>query len=362
MTTRTDTRTDTRRTTRRTTRSTTHREPRLGMHAHQLQAALRRAGAAMALWLTAGLCAAATPAPQPNCPPAAAPLDEAAVRQGMREARDRGFLWRIDKDGKRSWLYGTIHAAERGWMFPGPTVLQALRAVDRIAFELDLLDPTIVARLKAASVAPAGAPPLPDELAKRLAAQAQTACVGNALNGLRPEMQAITLLALSGRAQGLDPAYGIDGFLAGFARGLHKQVLSLETPELQIRLLVREEPAASQKLVAELLDEVESGSAQKVMARLADDWSEGRLDDMARYGEWCDCMKTEEQREFQRLLIDQRNEIMARRVSAIHEAGHAVFIAVGSLHMIGPRGLPALLEAQGFKVEPVSLAVRAAGG
>ena len=78
---------------------------------------------AVALGLLLALCLPARAA----CPPQAQPLDDEAVSAGMRDARDRGFLWRIEKDGRRSWLYGTLHVAERGWMFPGPTLVQALR-------------------------------------------------------------------------------------------------------------------------------------------------------------------------------------------------------------------------------------------
>ena len=43
------------------------------------------------------------------------PLDEA-----QRHARDRGFLWKLEKDGRTSWLYGTVHVARLEWAFPGP--------------------------------------------------------------------------------------------------------------------------------------------------------------------------------------------------------------------------------------------------
>ena len=69
--------------------------------------------------------------------------------------------------------------------------------------------------------------------------------------------------------------------------------------------------------------------------------------------EWCDCLNTPEQRADQHRLIDARNLTLARRVAAIHDAGHSVFAAVGSLHLTGPQGMPALLQAQGFRIELV---------
>src|SRR5665213_3450317 len=61
-----------------------------------------------------------------TCPPAAQALTPERVQAGMSAARDRGFLWRITKGDHSSYLYGTIHAAKLEWMFPGPTVADAL--------------------------------------------------------------------------------------------------------------------------------------------------------------------------------------------------------------------------------------------
>ena len=52
-------------------------------------------------------------------------------------------------------------------------------------------------------------------------------------------------------------------------------------------------------------------------------------------------------------LLDDRNPTLADRIAALHAEGHAVFAAVGSLHMIGPAGLPTLLAQRGFSVEQV---------
>ena len=57
-----------------------------------------------------------------------------------QRASEHGLLWRIEKNGHTSWLYGTLHVARADWMLPGPAVRSALQQVDSIALELDLLD------------------------------------------------------------------------------------------------------------------------------------------------------------------------------------------------------------------------------
>lgn len=310
-------------------------------------------------WLHAALAALAlvvapawaqAPAAEPECQPQPAPLDEAAVHDGMRQARDRGLLWRVDKGGRSSWLYGTIHIAERGWMFPGPTLLQALREAEQLAFELDLTDPAIVARLQKGMLAPPGQPALPPALAQRLAAQARAQCAGTTLNGLRPEMQAMTLVALAGRRLGLEPAYGVDVFLEGLGRGMGKPLVSLESPEEQLRLLVRDDPAGTQAQVSDILDDLERPNGLQILARMAQDWAQSNLDDLDLYAQWCECLQTDSQRAlYQRMVVD-RNLTMAARVNDLHSGGKRTLVAVGALHLVGPQGLPALLQARGYTV------------
>lgn len=302
--------------------------------------------------------AASSPATQ--CPPQAQALSAEQVQAGMRSARDHGLLWRVSQGGRVSWLYGTVHVARLEWMFPGPRVLAALRSADRVALELDLLDPHIAQRLQRSIQQPAGAAPLPPTLATRLAQAEAQACMADTLVGLRPQIRAITLSLLDGRADGLDPAYGIDGFLAGLARGLGLPVVSLETPEQQIALLTGADGADPLAQITQALDGLENGQSRQQMRRLTQAWADSRLDELSDYPSWCQCMDTPEDHAMQRRLLDERNHTMAQQLMRLHRSGQRVFLAVGALHMIGPQGLPTLLRTQGFQVEQVLPATRRA--
>ena len=52
-------------------------------------------------------------------------------------------------------------------------------------------------------------------------------------------------------------------------------------------------------------------------------------------------------------LLDDRNPASPTRIDALHAGGQRVFAAVGSLHMIGPNGLPALMGERGYRVERI---------
>jgi hypothetical protein len=289
-----------------------------------------------------------------DCPAEPAPPTLDDTMAGMRDATDGGFLWKATKAGRSTWLYGTIHVARKAWMFPGTHVLRALMASDMVALELDPSDPQIVARLQRAIARRPGAPELPPALEARLRAQMAAACIApSTLAGVRPEMRAVTIEVMEGRRLGLYPAYGIDMFIAGMSRGLKKPIRSLETPESQAELLVSDDPRETERSVGEILDELEGGNGPRILDRLASDWRRGDLDDLGAYADWCGCLATPAQRADFVKLVDDRNPMMANRIDQWHGEGKSLFVAVGSLHMIGDRGLPALLRAKGFAVERI---------
>lgn len=310
---------------------------------------MRRVLLGLALALLAGAGARA----QDDCPPKAGVPAPEAVQQAMASARDRGFLWRIRQGGRTSYLFGTVHVARFDWMFPGPTVMRSLQASDTIALELDVLEPEIQRRLAEGQRKPDA--PLPDPLAQRLAAQMRVACVEPAvLSGSSPEMQLAMLTVLAARRDGLDPSFGIDLFLAGYGRGARKAVVSLETPESQLAALQADDAQGTLDFVDAALVELESGRARPMLARIAGIWAESNHAELMRYDDWCECRKTAAEREAMKRLLDDRNPALAERIDALHRGGQRVFAAVGSLHMVGPTGLPALMAQRGYRVERVA--------
>jgi len=301
------------------------------------------------------LVALGSAAAQTTCPPPPEPLQftPEQMRTAMQQVQDHGFLWRIQKDGRTSYLYGTMHAAKKEWMFPGPHLMQAVKASDTIALELDMLDPDIQSHLLAGMAAAHGAV-LPEPLVKRMQEQAAALCVPyESLVKLVPELQVETLSVMVGRQDGLEPGYAIDIVLAAMGHGAKKTVVSLETPELQIKALQMDDAQETIAYVQESLDELQSGRVRPQLNRMTQVWANGDSDQMSRFNEWCDCMGSEIERKYMKRLLDDRNPALSLRIDALHRSGQRVLAAVGSLHMVGPNGLPALMKKLGYQVERV---------
>ena len=90
-----------------------------------------------------------------------------------------------------------------------------------------------------------------------------------------------------------------------------------------------------------------------IFGRMAAMWANGQLGELESYEKWCECVETDEDRRMMRRLLDERNPGLAKGIDEVHTSGKRVFAAVGSLHMIGRMGLPALLAERGYKVERV---------
>lgn len=330
----------------------------------RLRAAAAGAGRAgcLVLCLTAGAPPAlssasatgATAAPPPasaRCPPLPRLRGEAPA--------DRGLLWELHKDGRRSWLFGTLHVGRPDWARPGPQLAAALAASDVLALELDpaagLAFPAAPAGGGATGAAAEPATDaLPASLRARLAAAVRRACLPpDALAGVPAVVQAAALSLLDARWLGLDPGHAQEHLLALQAREHGVPVVGLETAAQQARMLQHGSPAQVQALVAQTLDQIDDRRNRAVMARLAAAWEAGDLQTLEHFERWCDCAPTAEDRAFLRRMNDSRNPQLAEGIADRHDRGQRVFAAVGALHMTGPASLPLLLARRGFVLRRV---------
>jgi uncharacterized protein len=297
-----------------------------------------------------GADAASAPAGTPvSCPPTAQAPTPGQIEAAQRDARDRGFLWRISKQGRSSYLFGTLHLGRMPWIFHGPRLREAVAQTDTLALEIDLTDPALLQDTPAAAVAPM---PLSDTLRTRLSRQIAAACVPEAaLQRLNPLMQAVTLTVLAARWEGLDASFAQEIVLATAARLKQRPIVSLESAQSQLAVLLPNDPAEAQRLLDQALEQLENGRVRPLLRRLADAWAEGRIDEIENYAQWCECADTPQDRAFLRRLNDERNVPMADRIDAMHGEGKRVLVAVGALHMTGEHGLPRLMAARGYTVQ-----------
>jgi uncharacterized protein YbaP (TraB family) len=298
--------------------------------------------------LSAGIAGAALA----DCPPPVPPASAEQLRAAQQ--RDRGLLWRLVKDGRESWLYGTLHVGRPEWTEPGPALRRALARSDTLALEIDIGDAAVARQISAALRDAASSADLPAPLSARLKRQLEAACLEpQALHGLPPPMQGISLTLLAARHDALDAAYGQDLMLATLARRAGQRIVSLEDVASQLALLLPRDPVLSRELLDNALAMLESQRTRPLLRRLAAAWADGDLATIENYAQWCGCADSDDERAQLKRLNDDRNPQLAEAIDALHRDGRSVLAAVGALHMTGAMALPRLLAQRGYRVERI---------
>ncbi|MGD0961877.1 MAG: TraB/GumN family protein, partial [Methylomonas sp.] len=189
----------------------------------------------------------------------------------------------------------------------------------------------------------------------RLRKQADALCIAyDTIAKYTPEMQAATLSIMVGRWDGLYSEFAIDSILAVSGHAANKNMVSLETPEIQLRSLTGATPEAGVHMVEDTLDDIESGRSRTMTNRLANDWATSNFTEFDHFSDWCECLNTDSEREMMKQLLDKRNPNLADKIDNLVSSGKHVFAAVGALHLFGPQGLPTLLAERGYQVERVA--------
>jgi uncharacterized protein YbaP (TraB family) len=173
----------------------------------------------------------------------------------------------------------------------------------------------------------------------------------------------VTLLEIAvARRDGLSPDYAQEQMLTGMARREHRPLVGLESVAEQLEALLPDDAADTAAEVASALDELDDARGASLLHRLTQDWADGRLDDLERFPEWCECMRTEEERAAMRRLNDDRNLHLADRIAALHAKGRRVLVAVGAAPAARAAGLPGRADRGIGSGRPLKGARRAQSG
>jgi len=306
---------------------------------------MRRLIPALSLLLTALLAPACATTPK-------APAAEATT-PGLTE---QAFLWEV-KDGRGQggtvYVVGSIHLGKEGQLTLPPSMGAAFERSDVLVVEVDVTQ-VDQARMQQLVLAHGMLPP-EQPLSSRLDVETRTllteaaARVGLPMLGLermRPWLAAMTLSMLELRRVGFEPGNGVDLAFLRRARQGRKEVLELETAEGQVRMLATlPEPIQDLMLRDQLLSSFRS---PQLIDLLVEDWKAGDGEAMAIH-----VLEGATKPEYLPLyekIFFERNEQMARRIGEMLAQPRTHFVVVGAGHVVGARGILALLQAKGHTV------------
>lgn len=286
--------------------------------------------------------------PQPPVPPGPAPV----------AAHHQGGLYRISRDGRVAYLFGTIHVGSAAFYPLAPEVGRALRSASRLVVELDTRGNDAFARAvdKHGSYAPGDdvRNHLPPDTAAQLTEALHDQGISVAsMRRFKPWLLANLLLSMALERDGYRRSIGVESVLLADAQRRGAPVAELESADYQLALFDTMNDVESERYLRETLRALRDGSALRRAHAVVAAWSSGDaqardalLQDATRGGDAVADFT-------RRVLLGRRNPEMVAHIEQLMRQGSVTFIAVGLLHLLGANGLPQLLAQRGYLVEQV---------
>jgi uncharacterized protein YbaP (TraB family) len=252
------------------------------------------------------------------------------------------FFWSAEKDGKTTYLLGTMHMGIEPETRLPQIVWDKLDAAKTFAMEADLSDPKLAETL----VRQKGT--LRDDLGPEYWSKLEKA-VGPALAQQMERMTPMGAAAMMS-LKDLPKTSPMDGVLLGRAMNQKKQIVYLEEGMLQAEIL---EKHLGVKALKMMIDTYEKGAAQA--KAMLDAYAAGDPDAIVKIN---DDQRVESlkhgftQKEYDVQMEDilyKRNASWIAAIEKMHTEGNG-FIAVGALHLIGKRSVLEMLEKKGYKI------------
>jgi uncharacterized protein YbaP (TraB family) len=182
--------------------------------------------------------------------------------------------------------------------------------------------------------------------AKVLADKAQLPLA--ALEQSEPWFAAITIEQLLLTRIGFDPKLGIENQLLERAARDGKEILGLETFREQLEILDRLPVADQRVLLLQTLED--SPDIEEAMDQMLTAWRNGDTDAL----ETTVLADMRKQPQLYRELVVNRNRNWVTQIQKLLEQRDDYLVIVGTLHLVGADGVPALLRQRGIDVKQMS--------
>jgi uncharacterized protein YbaP (TraB family) len=253
----------------------------------------------------------------------------------------RPLLWSLEKDGRTSYLLGTMHGGVDPTTRLPDLVWQKLDGSPAFAMETDLSKAQIDFRRHDGKT-------LRDELGAEYWQKLEAALgagVADRLLNMTPMIPATTL-----SMRDLPETPPMDGVLHGHAQNAHKRLIYLEDASLQLAVLARWMNARALQDILDDLPGVKQRSLAMLASYVAGDEAGIQAVMQAERERWL--AKGRPAAEYDEQMEDvlyRRNASWIDAIEKAHGEG-GVFIAVGALHALGPRSVLDLLAKRGFTV------------
>ncbi len=259
--------------------------------------------------------------------------------------------WSVTRGGNTVYLFGSVHLLPQGGFAIDGELERAYREAGKVCFEVDtsaLAPEQMTAVTLARAVDPDGRDlfTLLGPAAARARESAQAAGIDLAqFAPFEPWFAGLTITLIALQQNGYDVEHGVEQVIEAAVDRDGKARCGLETLDGQLALLDGMPAALQQELLLQSLEE--AGRIDEVISPMLAAWQSGDERELMASLE----QSFEGYPELADELIYARNARWAGQVGEMLDGDDDVLLVVGALHLVGDRGLPALLRERGYRVE-----------
>ena len=273
---------------------------------------------------------------------------------GEAPPESKHFLWQVDSPTGRAYLLGSIHVLDQRVYPLAPVIEEAFAASHVLVLEADVFD---TPREELVQSVMAYATYEPGQTLKNQLSESDYVALTGALleagipidsvQQYRPWFVSLMVdQALESRL-GLRPEYGLDAYFQSKASG-QKAIEELESVEAQVQMLAGFSDQEQVLMMSSAMEDLEHAAEE--FDEMVQIWQRGDIR----------AMEEQQRKEIQedpgfepiwKVMIDERNLVMADRIVTFMETNKRYFIVVGAAHLVGPQGLVALLRQRGYTVQ-----------
>lgn len=278
------------------------------------------------------------------------------------------LLYEVTKEGSdnKIYLFGSIHIADNRAYPMNDKILNAFNNSDYLAVEFDIVafEKDYKRQIEALSIMVCeNGKTLKDYLSEEtynllINYLKENNTYNKAYELYKPSMSYSLVQNVIGKKVKLDARKGIDNYFLKQAKKKKKKILELETPEFQYNLFEEISSELYDVLISSMIMEEEE--AGKELVDLYESWLKGDAKAINKSEEIDEAEVSEEEkylineyREFNKKLLDDRNDEMTKKVEEYFDDNKRVFVVVGANHVIGEGGLADHLQKLGYTIEKV---------
>ena len=260
-------------------------------------------------------------------------------------------LWAVDGRANTVFILGSVHLL-REQDHPLPSMIdEAYAEAESIVMEIDMddLDPIAMQTLITQLGRLTDGRTLADIMGPELYADAQEAAAAmdiplDLLAQTEPWLAAITIEQMALARIGFNPKFGIEMHVMSKATADGKSIDGFETVDEQLGFLDGLSVESQRDLLMQTLSE--GMHIESMMDSLITAWRHG---DIAFFEDNV-LVEMQAYPELYRAIVADRNERWAERIDQLLEHDDDYLVVVGALHLVGPDGVPTLLEERGEQV------------